>query len=66
MPAKLFLSVGEDDSESMTGDLALLERQLADRPFAGLEVISRRFPQRNHFDVLPDAFRAGLTALFAP
>jgi predicted alpha/beta superfamily hydrolase len=66
VPAKLFLSVGEDDSESMTGDLALLERQLADRPFAGLEVISRRFPQRNHFDVLPDAFRAGLTALFAP
>ncbi len=62
--ARLFLSVGEADSESMTGDLALLEEQLSTRPFSGLEVISKRFPQRNHFDVLPDAFSTGFKILF--
>jgi predicted alpha/beta superfamily hydrolase len=64
LPAKLFLSVGEEDSASMTGDLTLLEDQLAALPFPQLEVLSHRHPGRNHFDVLPDAFRAGLAALF--
>lgn len=61
--AHLFLSVGEKDSASMTGDLALLEKQLAQQPFAGLRITTQRFPGRNHFNVLPDAFRAGLSAL---
>lgn len=64
LPATLFLSVGEEDSESMTGDLTLLEDQLAAQPFPKLEVVSRRFPRKNHFNVLPDAFRAGLSTLF--
>lgn len=64
LPAKLFLSVGEEDSGSMTGDLTLLEDQLAALPFPQLEVTSQRFPRKNHFNVLPDAFRAGLAALF--
>ncbi len=64
LPAKLFLSVGEDDTPSMTGDLTLLEDQLVALPFPQLEVISRRFPQRDHYNVLPDAFRTGLTVLF--
>lgn len=64
LPAKLFLSVGEDDTPSTIGDLTLLEDQLAAQPFPQLEVISRRFPQRDHYNVLPDAFRAGLAALF--
>lgn len=64
LPAKLFLSVGENDSPSMTGDLTLFEDQLAALPFPQLEIISRRFPRRDHYDVLPDAFRAGLAALF--
>lgn len=62
--ARLFLSVGEKDSESMTGDLALLEAQLAKKPFKSLDITSCRFAGRNHFNALPDAFRAGLTALF--
>ena len=66
LPGKLFLGVGENDSKSMTGDLTLLERQLAENPFRGLEIISRRFPRKNHFNVLPVAFEAGLSALFAP
>ena len=64
LPARLFLSVGENDSASMTGDLALLESQLAARPFSGLAAVSSRFPKKNHFNVLPDAFGAGLRELF--
>ena len=49
----------------MTGDLALLERRLSERPFAGLEVVSEHFPGKNHYNVLPDEFRGGLRGLFA-
>ncbi len=64
LPVRLFLSVGEKDSASMTGDLALLELQLTTKPFSGLDVTTRIFALRNHFNVLPDAFRAGLEYLF--
>lgn len=63
-PAKLFLSVGTDDSASMTTDLGLFEDQLAAHPFPELEVISRRFADRDHYNVLEDAFGAGLEALY--
>jgi hypothetical protein len=66
LPVRLFLGVGEDETPSMLGDLTLFERQLAKRPFAGLEVTSRRFPERTHYNVLPDLFRAGLSTLFGP
>lgn len=65
LPAKLFLCVGEEDTPSMTGDLELLEQQLAARPFPGLEITARRFPARDHYNVLPEAFREGLTTLLA-
>jgi uncharacterized protein len=65
LPARLFLTVGENDTPSMTGDLDLLEAQLTAQPFPQLEVISRRFPGRDHYNVLPDAFREGLRRLFA-
>lgn len=64
LPARLFLSSGAEDTPSMLGDLELLEDQLAALPFPQLEVVSRRFPQRDHYNVLPDAFRAGLRELF--
>jgi hypothetical protein len=48
----------------MTGDLEMLERQLAARPFPQLEVISRRFLRRDHYTVLPEAFSEGLQALY--
>jgi len=64
LPGRLFLSVGEEDSESMTGDLALFEKQLAAKPFEQLEVISRRFPKKNHFNVLGVSFQTGLEMLF--
>lgn len=65
LPARLFLSVGEGDTPSMMGDLELLEDQLAAQPFADLQVISRRFPGRDHYNVLPDAFGEGMAALYA-
>ncbi len=64
LPVKLFLGVGAEDTPSMTGDLALLEEQLAANSFKGLALNSTRFPARDHYDVLPDAFRAGLVALY--
>jgi predicted alpha/beta superfamily hydrolase len=64
LPARLFLGVGENDTPSMTGDLELLERQLDALPFPELEVVSRRFADRDHYNVLPDGFREGLKVLF--
>jgi predicted alpha/beta superfamily hydrolase len=64
LAAKLFLSSGEDDSPSMKADLLLLEQALAAHPYAGLEVTSRRFADRDHYNVLPEAFEAGLEALY--
>ncbi|WP_233256509.1 alpha/beta hydrolase-fold protein [Opitutus sp. ER46] len=63
--ARLHLSAGAEDTESMATDLALLERQLAATPLPELVVISARFAGRDHYNVLPDAFRAGLRALYA-
>ena len=65
LPGKLFLGVGLNDSESMLSDLTLLENQLAALPFEQLEVTSRRYPGRDHYDVLPEAFREGLAVLFS-
>jgi predicted alpha/beta superfamily hydrolase len=64
LPAELFLGVGTKDTESMTGDLALLEKQLAAQPFEKLRIISDRFKGRDHYNSAADAFRAGLTAFF--
>ncbi len=64
LPGTLFLSAGDGDSESMTGDLARLEKQLATKPFGKLEIISRRFPGQDHYNVLPIAVATGLTSLF--
>jgi predicted alpha/beta superfamily hydrolase len=66
LEGRLFLGVGAEDSPSMTGDLALLESQLAERPFAGLVVHAERFPGRDHYNSLADGMRAGLADLLAP
>jgi hypothetical protein len=66
LPAQLFLGVGTDETPSMIGDLALMEKQLAERPFAGLQITSVKFPGRDHYNVTPDLFSAGLRTFFAP
>jgi predicted alpha/beta superfamily hydrolase len=65
VPARLFLSVGDEDTASMTTDLQIFEQQLATAPFPELEVVSRTFPGRNHYNVLEDAFAEGLSVLFS-
>ncbi|HEY5078997.1 MAG TPA: alpha/beta hydrolase-fold protein [Opitutaceae bacterium] len=60
---RLYLGVGADDSPSMLGDLDLLEKQLRDRPFEGLKVVSERFPGRDHYDAVAVSVRAGLATL---
>lgn len=64
LPAQLYLCVGEDDTTSMTEDLTLLETQLAAQPIGGLHVHSERFSERDHYNVIRDAFRSGLCVLF--
>lgn len=64
LPANVYLSVGADDSPSMTGDLELLAAQLAQQPWPDLEYTVDRFPGYDHYNVLPVAFRAGLTWLY--
>ncbi len=64
LPAQLYLGVGGKDSESMHGDLALLEAQLAAKPFTGLQITSEQFPKRDHYTALADTFPSGLKALF--
>lgn len=65
LPARLFLSAGENETPSMLGDLEMLEAQLAAQPFPQLELTTRRFADRDHYNVLPDAFGTGLQELFA-
>jgi predicted alpha/beta superfamily hydrolase len=65
LPARLFLGVGEHDTPSMIGDLELFENQLAARPFPQLEVISRRFSGRDHYNAMPGSFAEGLQRLYA-
>ncbi|EIQ01011.1 putative hydrolase of alpha/beta superfamily [Opitutaceae bacterium TAV1] len=62
-PVRLFLGIGAEDTESMTGDLARFERQLAESPIPGLETVSRTFPRHDHYNVLPRLFHDGLAAL---
>ncbi len=61
--ASLYLGVGENDSPSMLSDLGLLEKQLKDRPFKGLRVVSEVLPGHDHYDVLRFTMRAGLACL---
>jgi predicted alpha/beta superfamily hydrolase len=66
LPARAFLSVGEEDTPSMMGDLTLLEEQLAARPFEQLELAQKRYPNRDHYNAIEPAFEDGLRMLFPP
>lgn len=63
LPAKLYMGVGEEDTPSMIGDLALLEAQLEARPFRFLQVTTQRFPKLDHYNVLPTSLREGLASV---
>jgi predicted alpha/beta superfamily hydrolase len=64
LSARLFLGVGTRDSESMTGDLDLLESRLVAAPFKDLEIGRSRFAGKNHYNSIHPGFRAGLEFLY--
>jgi uncharacterized protein len=64
LDARLYLGVGQSDTESMRGDFAELEQFLRDQPFDGLRVTAEHFAGRGHFNVVPRAYTAGLRALY--
>jgi predicted alpha/beta superfamily hydrolase len=63
LKGSLYLGAGADDTPSMAADLGLLEKQLAERPFGGLRLVSERFAGHDHYDVVPYAMTAGLASL---
>ena len=63
LDSRLYLGVGENDSPSMASDLTLLVKQLKERPFKDLRIVSDLFPGRDHYDVLPFTLSAGLASL---
>ena len=65
LPAQLFLGIGTEDTASMIDDLVLMEKQLAERPFAGLQITSVKVPGRDHYNAMPDLVSAGLRMFFA-
>lgn len=62
---RLFLSVGEKDSESMRADVTRLDTQLGGLGFPNLDVTVQRFPRKTHMNAMPVTFGAGLAALFS-
>jgi predicted alpha/beta superfamily hydrolase len=63
LDSSLYLGAGENDSPSMSSDLGLLEKQLKERPFKGMRIVSEVFPGRDHYDVMPFTMSAGLATL---
>ena len=64
LPAELYVGVGTEETPSMLGDLSLFDAQLRARPFADLRITTQRFPDRDHYNLVPDLFAGGLSHLF--
>ncbi len=64
LPVELYVGVGDDETPSMLGDLDLFTQQLAARPFTDLRLTTQRFPDRDHYNLLPDLLTGGLRTLF--
>jgi len=65
MAAVLFMDGDDQFRFAVDAYLTVLEEQLARHPFAQLELISRRYPGLDHYNVLPVAFADGLKTLFS-
>lgn len=63
LAGRLYLGVGADDTPSMTEDLALLEKQLRERPFRGLSLVAQSFAGHDHYDVAPYTLSAGIASM---
>jgi predicted alpha/beta superfamily hydrolase len=64
LPAELYVGVGVEETPSMLGDLSLFDAQIRARPFADLHITRQCFPDRDHYNLVPDLFTGGLGHLF--
>lgn len=60
LQGRLFLGIGEEDTESMLEDFGMLEGQLHTKPFRELLIEFRRFAGLNHYDLAPSLVAEGL------
>lgn len=63
-PGRLVLAIGDDDSESMRGDLNTLRQRLEDEPYEDLEWVVQRHPGCDHYSAISPAFCQGLATLY--
>ena len=64
--ARVFLSVGEDESSRMSEDLKEMFRKLKSRGNSNLDVTLRIFAGERHNSVFPGAVTKGLLTVFDP
>jgi predicted alpha/beta superfamily hydrolase len=62
---RAYLSIGDSDTPSMTGDIQLFETELAKQPRQNVDYRIQHFPERDHYNIVPDAFYEGLKSLYA-
>jgi uncharacterized protein len=63
-PIEVFLSIGDEDTPSMTTDFRMLEELWCEAPRANVRMEIRHFASRDHYNVLPDAYREGFRHLY--
>ena len=64
LEARVFLSVGELDSERMVANVKLLDKTLRERGYEGLRLSSNIFEQESHVSVMATALWRGLREVY--
>jgi predicted alpha/beta superfamily hydrolase len=65
LPLRIFMSVGELESDTMLGPIRRFETMLTERHYQGLDVTTRIFEGEQHLSTFPVAVTRGLTMVFA-
>jgi predicted alpha/beta superfamily hydrolase len=64
LPAKVFVSAGASEPDSMVPDLREFAATLTRRNYAGLKITQKIFDGETHLSVIPFSFSRGLRALY--
>ncbi len=64
IPAKVFISVGDQEGEYMINPMKRLVQAMRDHQYSGLEVEERIFVNETHTSVVTTAFNQGLRSLY--
>jgi predicted alpha/beta superfamily hydrolase len=65
LPVRLFMSVGELETDQMLGSMRRMANALADRDYRGLELQTRILEGESHMSTFPVAVTRGLKTVFA-